>query len=84
MNADPEHYLESAAFYQAKRDRFRSAAGDRASRCRGRRSVLPAGRLFRDQRPGRPEHSARWLTVEKGVAAIPLSPFYECRRRAIG
>jgi methionine aminotransferase len=73
----PEHYLELPAFYQEKRDRFRALLADT-------RFVLPRvdGAYFQLA-----DYSAisdlddvafaRWLTVEKGVASIPLSPFYE-------
>jgi methionine aminotransferase len=73
----PEHYLGLPAFYQAKRDRFRALLADT-------RFTLPRvdGAYFQLA-----DYSAinelddvafcRWLTVEKGVAAIPLSPFYQ-------
>ncbi len=73
----PEHYLELPAFYQAKRDGFRALLADT-------RFALPAVRGAYFQLA---DYSAisdmddiafsRWLTIEKGVAAIPLSPFYE-------
>ncbi|MCC8361744.1 pyridoxal phosphate-dependent aminotransferase [Lysobacter sp. A6] len=73
----PEHYEELGAFYQAKRDRF--AAQLRETRL----APLPVpGGYFQLV-----DYSAvsdlddlafcRWLTTEHGVAAIPLSPFYE-------
>ena len=73
----PEHYLELPAFYQQKRDRFGELLA-------GSRFALPRvdGAYFQLA-----DYSAisdlddfafcRWLTAEKGVAAIPLSPFYE-------
>ena len=75
--ADPAPYLELPAFYQRKRDLFR--AGLAATRFR----VLPSqGSYFQCV-----DYSAisdlneadfcRWLTREIGVAAIPLSAFYE-------
>ena len=74
---EPSHYLELGAFYQAKRDRFR--AGLAASRLK----LLPCeGTYFQCV-----DYSAvsalnevdfcQWLTREVGVAAIPLSVFYE-------
>ncbi len=77
IERDPAHYLELGAFYQAKRDRF--AAQLRQTRLK----PLPVpGGYFQLV-----DYSAvsdlddlafcRWLTTEKGVAAIPLSPFYE-------
>ena len=74
--AEPAHHTSLAAFYRAKRDRFR--AGLAATRMR----LLPCqGTYFQCV-----DYSAvsdlgddafcRWLTTEIGVAAIPLSAFY--------
>ena len=74
---EPEHYEQLGAFYEEKRDRF--AAQLRSTRLR----PLPVpGGYFQLV-----DYSAvsdlddlefcRWLTVEHGVTAIPLSPFYE-------
>jgi methionine aminotransferase len=76
MQHHPEHHLELPAFYQQKRDRFAELLGES-------RFELPKvqGAYFQLA-----DYSAisdlpdvefcRWLTIEKGVAAIPLSPFY--------
>ena len=75
--ADPTPYLELPAFYGAKRDLFR--AGLAGTRFR----LLPSeGSYFQCV-----DYSAiselsevdfcRWLTTEIGVAAIPLSVFYD-------
>lgn len=72
----PEHYDGLSAFYQPKRDAF--AAQVRTTRFK----PLPVpGGYFQLV-----DYSAvsdlddlafcRWLTIEKGVTAIPLSPFY--------
>ena len=77
LAADPQHYLNLPAFYQAKRDQF--AALLAGSRFR----LLPvAGAYFQIA-----DYSAisdrddlsfcEWLTREIGVAAIPVSAFYE-------
>ena len=77
LEAEPEHYQQLGAFYQEKRDRFR------AQLLTTRLQPLPvAGGYFQLV-----DYSAvsdlddaafcRWLTVDKGVAAIPLSPFYQ-------
>ena len=77
IEAEPEHYEQLGAFYEAKRDRFRAQLSDT------RLQALPvAGGYFQLV-----DYSAisdlddvafcRWLTIEKGVTAIPLSPFYE-------
>ena len=74
---DPRPYLELGAFYQAKRDLFRQGLA------RTRLRALPSeGSYFQSV-----DYSAvsdlpeaefcQWLTREVGVAAIPLSVFYE-------
>ena len=74
--ADASRHHALAAFYQAKRDRFRAAlAGSRFE-------LLPcAGTYFQCARYGhfddRPDRAfVEWLTREVGVAAIPLSAFF--------
>ncbi len=76
LSNHPEHYDGLSAFYQPKRDAF-------AAKLRGTRfKPLPVpGGYFQLV-----DYSAvsdlddlafcRWLTIEKGVTAIPLSPFY--------
>ncbi|WP_445143732.1 pyridoxal phosphate-dependent aminotransferase [Dyella sp. Tek66A03] len=77
MASTPEHYLELPAFYQVKRDRFRA--------------LIKPSRLTLLDVPGGyfqlVDYSAisnkddvafsEWLVKEGGVAAIPLTPFYE-------
>jgi len=76
MEASP-HHLELADFYQAKRDRF--VAGLTQSRFK----VLPcAGTYFQlldysDISDLQDVALARQLTIEKGIASIPISVFYE-------
>jgi methionine aminotransferase len=77
IEQEPEHYEQLGAFYQAKRDRF-----SQALRATPLKPLPVPGGYFQLV-----DYSAvsdlpdaefcRWLTVEKGVAAIPLSPFYE-------
>jgi methionine aminotransferase len=74
--ADPAPYLELPAFYQRKRDLFRTGlAGSRFT-------LLPAdGTYFQcvryDAISSMPESDfAQWLTREVKVAAIPVSAFY--------
>ena len=77
LEADPQHYLDLPRFYQAKRDRFRE---------------LLARSKFKLQAVGGAyfqlvDYSAisdkddlnfcEWLVREAGVAAIPVSAFYE-------
>jgi methionine transaminase len=72
----PEHYEGLGAFYQEKRDHFAAQlAGTRL------RALPVPGGYFQLV-----DYSAisdlpdaefcRWLTIDKGVTAIPLSPFY--------
>jgi methionine transaminase len=76
LEKHPEHLTGLAAFYQAKRDRFRELIADSGFR------LLPvAGAYFQlvDYAELSSEDDvafARRLTTEHGVAAIPLSPFY--------
>jgi len=76
LDAQPEHEQQLSAFYQTRRDRFR------AQLSQTRLLPLPvSGGYFQLV-----DYSAvsdlpdtefcRWLTVEHGVTAIPLSPFY--------
>lgn len=77
LESDPQHYLDLPAFYQAKRDRFRSLLAP------SKFNLLPVkGAYFQLV-----EYSAlsklddlnfcEWLVREAGVAAIPVSAFYE-------
>jgi len=76
MTAHPEHHLELPAFYRERRDYF--AALLAATRFR----ALPAaGTYFQLADYGAisdlPDvEFARWLTIEHGVATIPVSVFY--------
>ncbi|UZD56295.1 pyridoxal phosphate-dependent aminotransferase [Caldimonas aquatica] len=78
--ADPRPYMDLPAFYQRKRDLFRTGLASTRFR------LLPSeGSYFQCV-----DYSAisdmdevsfcRWLTTEIGVAAIPLSVFYEAGR----
>lgn len=73
----PEHASELPHFYEAKRDYFCSLL--EPSRFRFRRS---AGSYFQladygDISDAEDMDFVSWLTRDKGVAAIPLSPFYD-------
>lgn len=76
LDAEPEHYEQLGAFYQAKRDRFRAQLQD----TRLTPLPVPGGyfQLVDYSQVSDLDDAAfcEWLTVEKGVAAIPLSPFY--------
>ncbi|HEY4583892.1 MAG TPA: pyridoxal phosphate-dependent aminotransferase [Lysobacter sp.] len=76
IEAEPEHYEQLGAFYESKRDRFRK----QLLTTKLRPLPVPGG-YFQLV-----DYSAisdlpdagfcRWLAIEKGVVAIPLSPFY--------
>ena len=74
--ADPKPYLELPAFYQRKRDLFRSGLANTKFK------LLPSeGTYFQcvdisDVSDLSETDFCKWLTSEVGVAAIPLSAFY--------
>jgi methionine transaminase len=77
IEAEPAHYEQLGAFYEAKRDRFRE-------QLLGTKLVplpVPGGyfQLVDYSAASDLDDAAfcRWLTIEHGVCAIPLSPFYE-------
>ena len=77
MASHPEHYLELPAFYQAKRDRFRALLKP----SRFKLLDVPGGYFqLVDYSAIRDEDDlafSRWLVRHGGVAAIPLTPFYD-------
>jgi len=77
IEAEPGHYEQLGAFYEAKRDRFR----EQLLTTRLTPLPVPGGyfQLVDYSAVSDLDDAAfcRWMTVEKGVAAIPLSPFYE-------
>jgi methionine transaminase len=77
LESDPQHYLDLPAFYQAKRDSFRNLlAGSRFKLL-----DVPGGYFqlvdYSAIRDIDDINFSEWLVREGGVAAIPLSPFYE-------
>ena len=77
IDAEPEHYEQLGAFYEAKRDRFR----EQLLQTKLKPLPVPGGyfQLVDYSAVSDLDDVAfcRWLTIEKGVTAIPLSPFYE-------
>ena len=77
LDAEPEHYEQLGAFYQAKRDRFRA----QLQGTKLRPPPVPGGYFQLADYSAVSDlddfEFCRWLTTEKGVTAIPLSPFYE-------
>jgi methionine transaminase len=76
LEQHPEHHEELPAFYQAKRDRFRAMLAS----TRLKPLPVPGGyfQLADYSAVSDLDDAAfcRWLTIEHGVAGIPLSPFY--------
>ncbi|MFC0679229.1 pyridoxal phosphate-dependent aminotransferase [Lysobacter korlensis] len=76
IEAEPEHYERLGAFYEAKRDRFR----EQLLTTRLKPLPVPGGYFqlvdYSDVSDLDDAAFCRWLTIEKGVVAIPLSPFY--------
>src|SRR5690606_22693702 len=77
LASDPQHYLDLPAFYQERRDRFRAALA--GSRLR----LLPVGGAY-FQLADYAAISDRddlgfceWMVREGGIAAIPVSAFYD-------
>jgi methionine aminotransferase len=74
---EPEHDEQLGAFYQAKRDRFR----EQLLGTRLKPLPVPGGYFQLVDYSAISDlpdtEFVKWLTIEKGVAAIPLSPFYE-------
>jgi methionine transaminase len=77
LASTPEHYLELPAFYQTKRDCFRKLLAP----SRLKLLDVPGGYFqLVDYSAIRDEDDlafCEWLVKEGGVAAIPLTPFYD-------
>lgn len=77
MASTPEHYLELPAFYQVKRDRFRELIKP----SRFKLLDVPGGyfQLVDYSAISNKDDVAfcEWMVKEGGVAAIPLTPFYD-------
>ncbi len=77
IDAEPEHYEQLGDFYAAKRDRFR----EQLLQTKLKPLPVPGGYFQLVDYSAVSDlddvEFCRWLTIEKGVTAIPLSPFYE-------
>ncbi|MCE5233345.1 MAG: pyridoxal phosphate-dependent aminotransferase [Mizugakiibacter sp.] len=77
LEHEPRHYLELSAFYQAKRDRFRQLLAP----SRLKLLDVPGGYFqladYAAIRDTDDINFCEWLVREGGVAAIPLTPFYD-------
>ncbi|MGH8112600.1 MAG: pyridoxal phosphate-dependent aminotransferase [Rhodanobacteraceae bacterium] len=77
MENDPQHMRDLAAFYQAKRDRFRELLARsrfKLPEVRGAYFQLADYSAIRDIDD---LNFCEWMVREAGVAAIPVSAFYE-------
>jgi methionine aminotransferase len=76
IEAEPAHYEQLGAFYEAKRDRFR----EQLLTTKLRPLQVPGGYFqlvdYSAVSDLPDAEFCRWLAIEKGVVAIPLSPFY--------
>lgn len=76
IQAEPEHYESLGAFYQDKRDHFR----EQLLTTRLKPLPVPGGYFqlvdYSAVSDLDDAKFCRWLTIEHGVVAIPLSPFY--------
>ncbi|HZX81073.1 MAG TPA: pyridoxal phosphate-dependent aminotransferase [Lysobacter sp.] len=76
IEAEPEHYEQLGAFYESKRDRFR----EQLLTTKLRPLPVPGGYFQLVDYSAISDlpdtEFCRWLAIEKGVVAIPLSPFY--------
>lgn len=74
---EPEHYEQLGAFYQEKRDRFR----EQLLGTKFKPLPVPGGYFqlvdYSAVSDLPDAEFVKWLTLEHGVTAIPLSPFYE-------
>ena len=77
IREEPQHYEQLGAFYQAKRDRFR----EQLLATKLKPLPVPGGyfQLVDYSAVSDLPDTAfvKWLTIEHGVTAIPLSPFYQ-------
>lgn len=77
IRQEPEHYEQLGAFYQEKRDRFR----EQLLGTKFKPLPVPGGYFqlvdYSAVSDLTDAEFVKWLTVEHGVTAIPLSPFYE-------
>jgi methionine transaminase len=75
--ADPQRYLELPGFYQRKRDLFRAGlAGTRFALLPSEGSFFQCVNYAAIDNTVNEADFCRRLTIETGVAAIPLAPFY--------
>jgi len=76
VESNPENYLGLSAFYQQKRDLFASLLETSRFRLLPSRGTYFQLADYSEISDRNDLDFANWITIEKGVAVIPLSPFY--------
>jgi methionine aminotransferase len=77
LGAHPEHHLGLPAFYQERRDYFVRLLAPTRFRPQAARGTYFQLADYGDISERNDVDFARWLTIEHGVAVIPISVFYE-------
>jgi len=77
MNECPKHAIELPIFYQQKRDLFCKLLEDSRFRIQPSRGTYFQLADYAAISDAPDMEFVNWLTREKGVAAIPLTPFYQ-------
>ncbi|MHB8446870.1 MAG: pyridoxal phosphate-dependent aminotransferase [Rudaea sp.] len=77
LESDPRHYLDLPAFYQARRDHFRSLLAPSKFRLQAVKGAYFQLVDYSALSTTDDLNFCEWLVREAGVAAIPVSAFYE-------
>jgi methionine aminotransferase len=77
LSAHPEHHLGLPAFYQERRDYFAALLADTKFRLRRSPGTYFQLADYSSISTLSDVEFARWLTIEHGVAVIPVSVFYQ-------
>jgi methionine aminotransferase len=77
LENDPQHYLDLPAFYQAKRDNFRKLITPSKFKLLQVKGAYFQLVDYSEIAKGDDLNFCEWLIREAGVAAIPVSAFYE-------
>ncbi|MET1254350.1 methionine aminotransferase [Aliikangiella maris] len=77
LQQEPSHITELAGFYQSKRDCLVNALQDSRFKLLNSQGTYFLLVDYSEISQKSDRDFCHWLTKEKGVAAIPLSPFYE-------
>jgi methionine aminotransferase len=77
LESDPGHYLDLPAFYQAKRDHFRQLLASSKFKLQPVKGAYFQLVDYSALKATDDLNFCEWLVREAGVAAIPISAFYE-------